>query len=160
RAPNEKGPWEFVPPDKLPADFAKIPDNSPKENVKASVAGTPQAEEAVIANGIPQTAKVDRKQAKLTPPNFDGEPKLKAIDGREPKYVENAPTPIIYVPNAGYYAVENGVWFVAKDLKAPWAVADSVPTAIYSIPPSSQLHYVTYVKVYEATPQVVYVGYT
>jgi hypothetical protein len=160
RAPNEKGPWEFVQGDKLPEDFAKIPDDSPKENVKASVAGTPQAQEAVISNGIPQTAKVDRKQAKLTPPQFDGEPKLKAIEGTDLQYVANTSTPIIYVPNAGYYAVENAVWFVAKDLKGPWAVADSVPAAIYGIPTSSPLFYVTYVKVYEATPEVVYVGYT
>jgi hypothetical protein len=39
-------------------------------------------------------------------------------------------------------------------------VATSVPPAIYSIPPSSSLHYVTYVKVYRSTPDVVYVGYT
>ena len=39
-------------------------------------------------------------------------------------------------------------------------IADSVPTVIYTIPPSSPLYYVTYVKIYEATPQYVYVGYT
>jgi hypothetical protein len=39
-------------------------------------------------------------------------------------------------------------------------VATSVPAAIYSIPPSSSLHYVTYVKVYRSTPDVVYAGYT
>ena len=31
---------------------------------------------------------------------------------------------------------------------------------IYTIPPSSPIYYVTYVKIYEATPQYVYVGYT
>ena len=35
-----------------------------------------------------------------------------------------------------------------------------VPAAIYTIPASSPLHYVTYVHIYEATPTVVYVGYT
>jgi hypothetical protein len=35
-----------------------------------------------------------------------------------------------------------------------------VPPAIYGIPPSSPLYYVTYVHVYGATPDVVYVGYT
>ena len=39
-------------------------------------------------------------------------------------------------------------------------MAATVPPVIYSIPPSSPLHYVTYVYVYRATPQVVYVGYT
>jgi hypothetical protein len=35
-----------------------------------------------------------------------------------------------------------------------------VPAAIYTIPPSSPIYYVTYVRIYEATPQYVYVGYT
>ena len=35
-----------------------------------------------------------------------------------------------------------------------------VPPVIYSIPPSSPLHYVTYVQVYDVTPQYVVVGYT
>ena len=37
----------------LPPDFAKIPDESPMENVKASVPGTTQAQEAVVANSDP-----------------------------------------------------------------------------------------------------------
>ena len=59
-----------------------------------------------------------------------------------------------------YYAVENGVWFTAARLAGPWRVAVSVPAVVYAIPPSSPLHYVTYVRVYYATPDVVYVGYT
>ena len=35
-----------------------------------------------------------------------------------------------------------------------------MPPVIYSIPPSSPLHYVTYVQIYNATPQYVVVGYT
>ena len=35
-----------------------------------------------------------------------------------------------------------------------------MPTVIYTIPPSSPIYYVTYVRIYEATPQYVYVGYT
>ena len=42
----------------------------------------------------------------------------------------------------------------------PWTVSTSVPSSIYTIPPSSSLHYVTYVKVYHSTPEVVYVSYT
>ena len=42
----------------------------------------------------------------------------------------------------------------------PWTVATTVPAAIYTIPASSSLHYVTYVHVYGETPQTVYVGYT
>ena len=32
-----------------------------------------------------------------------------------------------------YYAVNNGVWFVADVPTGPWAVADNIPAEIYSI---------------------------
>ena len=38
--------------------------------------------------------------------------------------------------------------------------ARSVPAVIYTIPPTSPIYYVTYVQIYDATPEVVYVGYT
>ena len=44
----------------MPADFAKIPVDSPKATVLASVPGTPQAAEGLIANSIPQTATITR----------------------------------------------------------------------------------------------------
>ena len=56
RAPQLTGPWSWVAGTDLPVDFALIPDDSPKENVKASVPGTPQAQEAAIAAEIPQMA--------------------------------------------------------------------------------------------------------
>jgi hypothetical protein len=160
RGPSLDGPWTFVAARAMPSDFTRIPDQSPKENVKASVPGTPQAEEALIANGIPQTARVHRKSARLTFPQYDGEPQLRPIEGTTLQYVANTSTPIIRVDARSYYAVENGVWFTSGFLAGPWRVAVSVPSAIYSIPPSSPLHFVTYVRVYDATPDVVYVGYT
>jgi hypothetical protein len=154
-----KGPWEYVPHDKLPADFAKIPETHPRGTVLASVPGTPQAQEAVIDNSIPQTATVDRAQTKLSV-TYDGAPQLKPIEGTPLQYVVNAPFPVIQVDPASVYAVKDAVWFVAPSLNGPWAVATSVPAVIYTIPASSPMHYVTYVRVYSSTPQVVYVGYT
>jgi len=87
RAADMNGPWTFAPADKLPADFANIPDDSPKENVKASVAGTPQAKEAAIAATIPQTSAIKKSAVKMTAPQFDGEPQLKAISGTPLQYV-------------------------------------------------------------------------
>ena len=158
-AKTEQGPWAFVAGKDLPSDFLRIPDDSAKENVKASVPGTPQAEEALIANSIPQTAKVDRKTTKFTP-RIDGEPIFEAISGTSLFRVTNSSTPIIRVDEQHFYAVENGVWFFAPAIQGPWAVANNVPSVIYTIPASSPVYYVTYVYVYDSTPDTVVVGYT
>ena len=67
---------------------------------------------------------------------------------------------MIQVTASSYYAVSAGVWFTSTALTGPWTIATSVPAVVYTIPPSSPIYYVTYVRIYEATPQVVYVGYT
>lgn len=155
----ESGPWEFVDGKNLPQDFSKIPENSPKAGVLASVPGTAPAKEALIANSIPQTATITRNQARLDV-KYDGSPQFKKIEGTELQYAVNTATPVIQMNDKNYYAVENAVWFVGPAPAGSWAVATSVPEAIYSIPPSAPLHYVTYVKVYDSTPDVVHVGYT
>jgi hypothetical protein len=160
RSATTNGPWEFVPGGKLPSDFSKIPDDNPKENAKASVPGTQQALEAVIAAHIPQTATVSRNDIKINPPQFDGEPQFKPLEGTPLQYVVNTGTPIIHSGANEFYAVENGVWFKAESVKGPWIVADYVPGVIYTIPPSAPLHYVTYVKIYGSTATTVDVGYT
>ena len=159
KAPGFDGPWQYVKGKELPKDFAAIPDDSPKENVKASVPGTPQAREAVIANEIPQTAKVYRQKARFTP-QISGTPELKPVPDTPLSYVFNSPTPIIRVSPTSWYAVQSGVWFTASSLGGPWVVATSVPAVIYSIPPSSPIYYATYVKIYSVTPDYVVVGYT
>ena len=153
------GPWAFIPYKELPSDFAKMPPTHPKANVLVSVPGTPQADEAVIANSIPQTATVNRKDAKLELA-YDGAPQFQPITDTPLRYAVNTATPVIEVDAQNYYSVQNGVWFVAGSPTGPWAVATSVPAVIYSIPASSPLHYVIYSRVYGATPDVVYVGYT
>ncbi|OLC42404.1 MAG: hypothetical protein AUH75_04560, partial [Gemmatimonadetes bacterium 13_1_40CM_4_65_7] len=158
RAGSLQGPWEFVASGELPEDFVRIPESHPKGAVLASISGTPQARQAVIANDIPQTATISRSEAKLTL-QYDGPPVLKPIEGTTLQYVVNASVPVIRVDASSYYAVQNGVWFVAPPT-GPWTVATSVPSVIYTIPVSSPLHYVTYAYVYGSTPDVVYTGYT
>jgi hypothetical protein len=158
-APDLSGPWQYVAGKDLPPDFFRIPDTSPKENVKASIPGTPQAQEAVIADEIPETATVSRATAKFTP-EIDGDPQLKPIQDTALMYVYNSSTPIIMVSPDSWYAVQNGVWFTAAAARGPWVVATAVPAVVYSIPPSSPVYYVTYVKIYDVTPQYVVVGYT
>jgi hypothetical protein len=153
------GPWSFVDGKELPADFSKIPADNPKSTVLASVPSTPPSEEALIANSIPQTATITRAEAKLTV-QYDGQPEFVPIEGTSMAYAKNTSAAVIRVSQNNYYSVEAGVWFKATTPEGPWETADSVPAEIYTIPPSSPLHYVTYVKVYGATPEVVYTGYT
>ena len=160
RAPALTGPWTYVASNALPADFARIPPTSLAGAVLPSVAGTPQAQSALIANSIPQTATVPRVNGPTFTPNFDGVPQFQPIAGTPLTYVANSAVPIIRVDAASYFAVSGGIWFSATALNGPWAVAASVPAVIYTIPASSPMHYVTYVRIYEATPQAVYVGYT
>ena len=160
RAPGFSGPWSFVPGKDLPKEFAKIPDTSVKENVLASVPGTPQAQQAIIENGIPQTAKVDRAATKMPAPVFDGAPQIKPVADTPLSYVVNSATPIIEVDSKTWYALSDGIWFVATSVNGPWVVAATVPAVIYSIPASSPLHYVTSVRVYSYDSSYVWVGYT
>lgn len=159
KSKNLTGTWEFVAGNNLPPDFAKIPETHPKGDILSSIPGTTQAEEAAIANTIPQTAAVKKNEAALNV-TYDGKPQFNEITSTALQYAVNSPTPVIKINATTYYAVDNGVWFTAGNPEGPWAVASSVPTVIYTIPASSPLHYVTYVKIYNSTPDVVYVGYT
>jgi hypothetical protein len=160
KGPGLAGPWTFVPSDALPPGFAKIPPQSLAGAVLPTVAGTPQAQEAVIENSIPQTATVPLKNGPKFTPTFDRAPQWRPVEGTPLTYVVNASVPIVQVAPGSYYAVEAGVWFSASALTGPWTIATAVPPVIYTIPPSAPIYYVTYVRIYEATAQVVYEGYT
>ena len=123
RARALEGPWSFVASSALPADFARIPPKEPAGRVLASVAGTLQAQEALIQNSIPQTAQVARINGPAFTPMFDGTPQLRPVEGTSLQYVVNSPDPILQVDATSYYAVQNGIWFAATRLTGPWAVA-------------------------------------
>ncbi|MGB5830516.1 MAG: hypothetical protein WBG92_00795, partial [Thiohalocapsa sp.] len=162
QAPGLNGPWAFVASTDLPADFKQIPPESPAGVVLSTVAGTPQAREAVIANTIPQTAAIPRKgdDGPVFKANFDGPPTIGLLKGTDLEYAVNSETPIIRVDGKMYYALRDGVWFQSPSFAGPWEIPTAVPDAIYEVPPSSPLHYVTYVRIYDSTPEVIYEGYT
>ena len=160
RAASLSGPWTWVPSTDLPADFRRIPPDSPAGAVLAAVAGTPQAAEALIASAIPQTASVSRVGGPTFAPRFDGTPQTAPIEGTTLRYVINSPTPILQAAPRDFYAVRDGVWFTAPALSGPWIVAATLPDAIATIPPSSPLYFVTNVRIYGATIGFVYEGYT
>lgn len=158
------GPWSYVPAAGLPNAFMSIPTDSPKENVLASIPGTPQAQEAAIANRIPQMARVPLTET-LPPPTLIGSlPSWKPIPHTlGPGSVEvlaNCTTPIFRTAPYTLWAVDKGVWFTAREVQGPWTVAKWVAPILYTIPPSSPYYYVTFVRIYSTTSDDVLVGYT
>ncbi len=151
------GPWASVHPDELPASFADIPVASEMGHLLVSVPGTEAAEEAVIESQIPQTAVIQRSEARLDV-TYDGEPQFEEIEGTDMQYAVNTESSVIEV-DGRYYACHEAVWFTSESPTGAWVVADSVPDEIYTMPPSSPVYNVKYVYIYETTPTVVYVGY-
>lgn len=152
------GGWHYVASNSLPADFAKIPEGSPKDNVLASVAGTEEAREAVMDAQIPQTAKVDRNTASTTV-NYNGDPQFAPLQGTDMQYATNTGSNVIE-DHGVYYTVDNGVWFQSASPDGPWTVATERPDDVDRIPPSSSLYNTKYVYIYDVTPDYVYMGYT
>ncbi len=150
--------WTHIPNDELPVAFSDIPDESVNGAVLSQVAGTRQAREAVLDNTIPQTAAIDRDDTSFSV-QYDGEPDFAPIEDIKVEYAQNTAAAVFKYGNL-YFACNEGVWYVANSASGPWAIATEVPDAIYKIPASNPHHNVTYVKVYDVTPEVVYVGYT
>jgi hypothetical protein len=151
------GPWVFATPS-LPTDFARIPEHGPRGFVLASVPGTPQAQEALIQAQVPQQGTLNRTSAKVEVV-YAGPPKFEPIVGTPMTYGVNTSFDVIGADGA-YYACFQGAWFVAPTPNGPWVLAATVPIVIYTIPPSSPLYRVTYVRIYTSTPTTVTYGYT
>jgi hypothetical protein len=128
-------------------------------SVLASVAGTDASRDAVMDAQIPQTAKVDRKATTAKAVTYDGEPKFEKIDGTNIDRASNTVSTVMRAEGKYYYC-DNGIWFTSTTAKGPWAVSDTRPAGLDSIPPTSPAYNTKYVYVYESTPEVVYVGYT
>ena len=150
--------WAHVPNDELPEPFSDVPEDSVNGAILSQVAGTQQAREAVLDNTIPQTSAIDRDDTSFSV-DYDGDPDFAPIEEISVEYAQNTSAAVFRYGNL-YYACDDGVWYVSNSAKGPWAVATDIPEAIYKIPASNPHHNVTYVKVYDVTPEVVYVGYT
>jgi hypothetical protein len=143
-SPDPAGPWTFAT-NSLPADFQKIPPSSPMGGVLASVPGTPQAEDAVLMAQVPTTAVINAAAAaKDVKVNYNGAPEWASITGTSMSYATNTPNKVIKTGDL-YYMCFQGVWFMSTSPTGPWQTATSVPSEIYTIPPSSPVYNVTYV---------------
>jgi hypothetical protein len=144
RSASLNGPWTYATPE-LPRYFARIPPNSKKSRVLASVPGTQDAKDAVLLAQVPTTVRVNKAQAEAqVNVHFDGKPEFKPIEGTSMQYATNTQDKIIKVGDL-YYLCFQAVWFVSATPEGPWKTADSIPKEIYSIPPSSPVYNVTYV---------------
>lgn len=154
RAKEFGGPWSYAGND-LPTDFAKIPKESPKAGVLASVPGTIEASDAVMLAQIPTTAIVNRAEAeKNVKVSYDGTPSFKPIETTSLEYATNTQDKVIKVGDL-YYLCFQAVWFMSTNPNGPWKTAESVPQEIYTIPPSSPVYNVTYVTQTNVTPTTV-----
>src|SRR5438477_3718205 len=139
-----QGPWTYATPD-LPADFAKIPLNTPASAILASVPGTEEAKDAVLLAQVPTTVTVNQKQAATkVKVEYAGDPKFEPIKGTSMAYATNTPDKVIKVGDV-YYLCLQSVWFMSPNSQGPWTTCTSVPQEIYTIPPSSPVYNVTYV---------------
>lgn len=153
----EDGDWTFIEPSDLPDDFSKIPEESDISDVRASVPGTPEAQDALLEQTIPQTATVDRKTTTVKV-QWDGSPKFEKIKNTEVSVAKNSDKTVLLIGNK-YYCVDDAIWFVSNKPEGPWEVSDTRPEEVDQIPPESEAYNVKYVYIYESTPEVVYVGY-
>jgi len=155
-AKSLQGPWTFVAPDQLPKSFAEIPTDSDAAEVRTWVAGTEEAEEAVLEASIPQTAAI-RRDATITV-KYDGAPKFDSIKGTSLKYAVNTDAQVIQSGNR-FYCAHQGAWYVANAALGPWITATEIPDEIHNIPASSPLFNVSYLYIFGFNEEVVFFGY-
>ncbi len=158
QARSLSGSWSYVEPDRLPASFARIPPSSPKADALAHVAGTEQAQDAVMDAAIPQVAAVDRDDASFNA-TYDGPPRFEPIPDTRLRYAVNTASQVI-LADGQYYAVEQGVWFISDSPYGPWRVSETRPVGLDDIPASSPAYNTRYVYIYDVRPDVIYMGYT
>jgi hypothetical protein len=139
------GLWTYERSDSLPTSFKQIPPASPVGDALTAVAGTNEAEDADADAEIPQTAAIKRNEAK-TDVTYDGSPQFQDIPSTQVQYAVNTNASVLKIGDR-YYVCDNGVWFAGLTPTGPWAVADSVPDAVQTIPPSSPVYNVRYVHV-------------
>lgn len=152
-----RGPWAHAA--ELPAEFANIAADGPKGHVLAAVPGSEEARLAVLEASIPRKATVSRDAGKDLIVFYQGDPVFKPIAETEVQRALNSPSDVLLFEGV-YYLCQDAVWYTAANAEGPWAVADNIPVAIYSIPPSSAAYHVTHVHVYESDDDSVSTGYT
>jgi hypothetical protein len=152
--------WSAVAPAQLPADLLVAIDD-PGSLKKASAVAKKQAEntatrEARLDEEVPQVARIDRNAT--TTVDYTGAPRFKPIRGTSLEYATNTCS-IVINDHGVYYALDNGVWFVAGSPLGVWRVSDVRPVGVDLIPLRYPVYRAKFVYVYQTAPAYVYEGY-
>jgi len=145
----DKG-WAAV--SELPGAFAKIPQDHGRAAVRESVPGTMEAALAYIAATLPQNSSVPMEATPSQEVVYVGAPRFEPISGTGVERAVNSPFAVIRHNNA-YYLNFEAAWYRSDSPTGPWKPALVVPDAIFDIPPSDPLYYVTYVRPAGNQPQ-------
>ena len=156
QASDLNGPWATA--ETLPADFQNIPADHDRAHVRSSIPDTIEARLAVAEAEVPRKAEVKRDLA-APEIQYQGEAQFEDIETTGVSRATNADKDV-FIIDGHYYMCYNAVWFESETENGPWAVADSVPSEIYSIPSSSPAYHVTYVKIEDTTDTHVYCSYS
>lgn len=156
-APVLRGPWQHVK--KLPSEFSAIPATSAKAHVLAAVPGSDEARLAVLEASIPRKATISRDAGKDIAVYYQGDPIFSAIEGTAVERAVNSSGDVLLFEGV-YFLCQEAIWYTSDAAIGPWTVADAVPAAIYTIPPSSASYHVTHVHIYESDDDTVSTGYT
>jgi len=112
--------------------------------------------DARLDEEVPTVAKVDREAT--TTIDYYGPPRFRPIPGTGLEYATNTCS-IVLKDNLSYYALDNGVWFVAESPLGYWKVSVDRPVGVDLIPRRLRVYRAKFVYIYETAPAYVYEGY-
>jgi hypothetical protein len=153
----DKGPWTYVA--ELPAAFEEIPDDHAMAAVLASVPGTVEARMAALEALIPTKQEMSKDGAPPIEVTYVGDPQFERVPGTEVSRAVNTGFDVLQFEGR-HYLCYSGVWYISKAAIGPWSVTDSVPEAIYAIPPDSPSYHVTQVSVADSSETTVTYAFT
>lgn len=159
----DAGPWSYVAPGDVPAEFLRLPRSKRFDPARAAVSGTAEANEAILAAREIRTVTLDRADAQPMLKVDGAAPTAKAswqpIEGTQLQWLPGASQPTVMCEGK-VYCCDSGAWFTAQSVAGPWKLCDKVPSAVYAIPPSCPIYPCTYVWVFGSTPDTVSFGFS
>ena len=111
---------------------------------------------ALLDEDVPNVAKIDRSAT--TTIDYSGAPRFKAILGTQLKYATNTCS-IVIEDHGTFYALDNGVWFVAYSPIGFWRVSDVRPLGVELIALRYPVYRAKFVYIYHTAADYVYEGY-